>query len=427
MNLRLLTTEHRRLLYIVIAAILTRAFFILVLDPRPPITGNDVGFYLLYGPQLIRNIAPPLAPAPVYLVYVGIIQLLIPSDAQTVVQVIRLLNIGWHIVLIVSVYAMGKRYFSLQAAQVAAAVLAINPIFIIEAGQPVTESLYLGILFGTLALYAAVQDKPRLRILVIVGLLLGIATLTRAVLLLFPLVLMIHLVRLHGWRQGLRFGVVLIFSYGVMVSTWTIYNLVRWDRMVVGAEGAIGFTWMGIHGQQSPETVDQSAGTPATSTDRNNALAGQIAETVLHNLPEYVKTRLSNLVEAYLQPHNTVYFAGESVKELAGNWLRSDRSLSGLLALTSADAFWPKLLLYLFHFWAILFGIAGMVLWLSRFWCQFPLYGYVLYTTTVHSILLAIPRYLLPVQPILILFASAATLRLAERFVVRRSRHVVYE
>ena len=38
------------------------------------------------------------------------------------------------------------------------------------------------------------------RLMLLIGVLLGAATLTRAVLLLFPLILVVHLIRLHSWR-----------------------------------------------------------------------------------------------------------------------------------------------------------------------------------------------------------------------------------
>ncbi|HVO44203.1 MAG TPA: glycosyltransferase family 39 protein [Aggregatilineales bacterium] len=420
MKIQELRTTHRWLLYSLIVAILLRLLFILIVDPHPTFAGGDVDWYLTNGLQLVHNIAPPLQPAPVFLVYVGLVQLIFPADTATTVQRLRLLNIVWHALMIIGVYILANRYFDRRVAGMAAFVIAINPIFIIECGQPLTESLFIGLLFPTLALYALCQSSPTLRWMGVLGVLFGLATLTRAVLLLFPVILLIHLIRLHGWKNGLRFGAVLMITYALTVSTWTIYNALRWNRFIVGAEGIAAFTWMGIHGQAGPQQVDSAVGNPATDAQRNQALASQVWDTLAHNLPGYLEARLENIAGAYLQPHSTTYFPGASLKEMAASWLRSDRSLNGLATLLQADAFWPKLTLYVFHFGALILGIVGMVLCWRKFWLALPLVGYFLYTTAVHSVLLALPRYLFPVQPVLIVFASVTVLATMPAFSRRR-------
>ncbi len=422
-RLRTLHIEHRWLLYSLVVAILLRMVFILVINPNPQVVGGDATYYLNYGLQLTQNAAPSVPSGPVYLLYTGLIQILIPVNQQTIILLIRLLNILWHVLIILSVYVISNRYFDKPVANLASFIIAINPIFIIEAGLVETESVYLGLLFGALALYATWQSTPTIPRMILLGILLGVATETRAILLLFPVVLVFHLIRLHGWRTGLRSGAALLIFYLVIVSTWTIYSWVRWNHFVIGADGIVDYAWMGIHGQQSPQAVNAAAGNPANSDQFNQNLAVQVRDTLLTSLPTYIKTRLSNLFGAYLQPTNTNYFPGQSLKQLAGTWLRSDRSLPGLLDLTQADAFWPKLALYLFHFWTLIFGVFGMVMTWRKFWFALPLFGYVLYTTVVHSILLALPRYLLPVEPILIIFASFATISAVQ---VLTSRYEVH-
>jgi 4-amino-4-deoxy-L-arabinose transferase-like glycosyltransferase len=411
LTLQSLRNEHRWLIISLVVAILLRLIFILILDPNPNLRGGDVNFYFERGPLLIRNMAEDVSPAPIFLIYVGVVQLFTGSGANAILTV-RLLNIIWHCILIVSVYTLGNRYFNRSTAIVAAFVIAINPIFIIEAGYPITESVYLPLLFGTLAIYSQWQDAPSFRQILLIGLLLGITTETRAVLLAFPVVLIAHQIRLQGWKRGLQLGAAMLLTFSLVLSLWTVYSAVRFKRFVIGAEGIIGFAWMGINGQQAPRDVSQAAGNPETSAEFNNNLAGQVGDTIAKNLPGYISTRVKNFASAFLQPHNTVYFAGDSLKTIAGKWLREDRSIGGLIALTQSDKFWPKLLLYVFHFWALVFGIVGMIINWRKFWFALPLFGYILYTSAVHTVLLALPRYLFPMQPSLILFASAATLAL---------------
>jgi 4-amino-4-deoxy-L-arabinose transferase-like glycosyltransferase len=406
------TPSDRKWLLIIIAlAVIVRLIFILGVDFNGDLTGNDTGWYLRTGLALVTNtLDNPVQPGPTYLVYCGLIQLFFPERASAEL-VLRLLNIGWHVILLVSIYVLGKRYFSPQVGLLAALIIAINPIFVIETGAVLTESIFLGILFGALALYAHQQEQPDLRALVVVGVLLGLAALTRAVLLLFPFMLAAHLVRLHNWRRGLRFSAVLFLAYALTVSTWTFYNLAKWNRFLIGAEGLTAFAWMGVTGIYGSSQTDTALGVEPNE-DRDPLFVKGVVDALTQKLPEYISGRVSNLTSAYLQPHNTIYFPGESLKSLVMNFLTADRSWKGLITLVQGDAFWPKLVLYIFHFWALLVGLAGMILNRRFFWQLFPFYAFILYLTVVHSVLFAMPRYLFPVEPLLILFASSATLTL---------------
>lgn len=410
--------ERAWLAGILVIATVVRLIFVVLIDPQPTYSGmGDVHWYFNYGQRLIIGTAPPLSPGPVFLIYAGGIQQLVSPgrfDPDPAVAIVRLLNVVWHGVLICAIYALGRRYFDGRVARWTALALALHPAFIIESGQPLTESVFLGLFFGTLALYAYYQDHPTRRKMLLIGLLLGTATLTRAVVLLFPLVLAVQLVRLHGWRVGLRLSAALFLTFSLTLSTWTIYNLFRWERFVVGAEGLVSFAWMGAYGQKSPQEVDSMlAERPEDLQDENNqdARAGlflrQFVEKMVNELPAYLRTRFTNLAEAYLQPHNTTYFPGESIKDAVGQWLRDDRTLAGLAQVTQREYFWQKFVLYLFHFPILLLGFAGMIWQRRRFWLLAPLYGYVLYTTAVHTVLFALPRYIFPITPILILFSVA--------------------
>jgi hypothetical protein len=118
--------------------------------------------------------------------------------------------------------------------------------------------------------------------------------------------------------------------------------------------------------------------------------------------------RVRQLASAYVQPHNTNYFPGESIKDATVSWLRHDRSPGGLRDVLRIQNFAPKLLLYVFHFAALGFGAAGMLLLVRRWRALLALYGVVAYFTGIHLALLALPRYLLPMMPVWIVFACAA-------------------
>jgi hypothetical protein len=216
-----------------------------------------------------------------------------------------------------------------------------------------------------------------------------------------------------GWRTGIRRAALLLVVFALVVSTWTVYNLARWNRVVIAGEGFAAFLYIGAAGWDDPEALDErlereGGGDPGQ--DQRDYLGA--AETYVSSDPlGYITRRVGELAGAYLQPHGTVLFPGESLRELALRWWRDDRSIGGLSALTQGDAFVIKLALYVVHYGGLLAGAAGM--WMTRrdWRLTLPLIGYVAYTTLVHLFLLALPRYLFPTMIVWWVFAGVALSR----------------
>lgn len=412
---------RRWIVAIALLALALRLLFVLVLDTTPDFSGGDVGWYMLKGEELVttgKN-AGPLPTAPLYLVFVGAVQALVPGDPApggiytfAEMQTVRVIQAFVGAGLCVLIYALGRRLFGVRAARLAALVLAISPALIVEAGSPVTESFFLFFIFAGLAAYAAAEPEPSARRMAAVGALFGLAVLTRAVLLVFPAVFVVHLWLSHRprWKP---LAAALLVSYALTIGTWTAYNVIVWQRFVVGAEGLIGFLYQGASGQGSPFEIDASLGiTPEDDTSvRHERQLDYLRDRVLGNLPGWIGHRVGELVSAYLQPHNTVHFGGESIKDATARWVRDDRTPGGLRAITQITAFWPKLLLYVFHYAGYALGLLGMIAWRRQWRALLPLYALVAYLTLVHLALLALPRYLFPTYPVVWLFGAAWVVR----------------
>ncbi|MBL8157693.1 MAG: hypothetical protein JNM70_26325, partial [Anaerolineae bacterium] len=101
-------------------------------------------------------------------------------------------------------------------------------------------------------------------------------------------------------------------------------------------------------------------------------------------------------------------FPGQSLRDLVAAWFRDDRSLGGLLAITQGESLWPKLVIYLFHYTGLIAGLAGMILTRHRWRLTLPLIGFLVYTSLVHFVLDAVPRYLFPTEIVWWVFAASA-------------------
>jgi 4-amino-4-deoxy-L-arabinose transferase-like glycosyltransferase len=386
-------------------------------------SGGDSWWYLNYGAALVgarpvleqNYVLSTIQTPPLYLLFVGLPQHVLSSEASIIfVRIIQSL------LSVATAYIVGTLTTRLGggvAGVISFGVLLFAPVFILESGQITTETLYMFLLASALTLYVssipASKRQMSLRVVAVAGGLFGLATMTRAVLLFFPLGLVIHLFLIQQSRRALVCSGVLLLMYGLIVSTWTIYNRVVLDRWVIAGEGFAGLFYSGVVGWDGPQALDQrlaqdSGGSviDTSGQTRQNQYLDAASTVISRDLPAYLQRRLSELARAYLQPHGTVLFPGESLRELAARWLNEDRTLPGLLAVLQGDAFGPKLIIYVFHYVGLVLGLLGM--WTIRHqWRQtLPLIGLVAYVTLVHLLLLALPRYIFPTLIVWWVFAA---------------------
>jgi 4-amino-4-deoxy-L-arabinose transferase-like glycosyltransferase len=408
-------------------------------------TGGDSGWYLANGYALVSGLytgqvvlpgvpnaptpiyLPNVPTAPLYLIFVGIMQYVFSPEGAVVA--IRVIQAVAGTATVFFVYGMAQAVSGYQkAGLVAAAVTAISPVFILECAQVLTETLYIFFLCAGLWAYIqctqlGLNASTQRSILALSGGLLGLATLTRAVLIVFPLGLAFHLALVWGWRRGLKRAALLLSSYAAVALIWTVFNLLAWNQWVIGAQGFAAFLYLGSTnaGWQGPTQADaalaQQAGgaLPTDPNQQQNLYQDSALHNITGNLSGWLALRAGKLSAAYLQPHGTTFFPGESLKELAAAWWTHDRTLNGLAGLTAGEAFWPKVVIYLFHYVGLLAGLIGMALTWRKWRITLPLIGFVVYTSLIHFVLDASPRYLFPMEAIWWAFAAAALYALGRR------------
>ncbi len=406
----------RRILWAVLAiSLIARLLFVINLPVTiTENTGSDSRWYWVNARILLSGATvaevdgalydvSQLQPPPVYLIFIGAPQFIMSESAAFYAILLTQALLSTLTVYMAALLA--KRITGRESAAVLTAVLiGLSPAFIIESGQITTETLFMTLLTAGLLTFVIALESRRTGVFLLGAVLLGLATLTRAVLLLFPLALAGWWVIVHWRREHWRaVGRALVFAaiYTSIVLTWTVYNLARWDRFVIAGEGFAAFLYVGATGWDDPHEVDQrllESGAEYTD-DRvfeQNAYTGAAANAISADPMGYITRRFGELAGAFLQPHGTVYFPGESLRNLALNWARDDRSLEGLFNVLRGDQFAIKALVYVFHYGMIVLGVIGMWRTRSRWRLTVPLIGYIAYTLLVHLALLAIPRYLFP-------------------------------
>lgn len=400
--------------------------------------GGDSAWYLANGWGLlsgqehgtIRGItfyASRLPSAPLYLFFTGFWQHLLQADAAAVIA-IRIVQALLGTLTAWLAWRIGGRLAGDDRAGLLDAFgIALNPAFIIEPANIATETLY--IFFVALGLWLYIEyvagqrndPGPRWLFVIASGAALGMAALTREVLLLYPVGLAALLMILWGrtgWQRGLKLAGLLLLSFALVVSTWTLINWTQWGRFVLGGDRLLPTVWRAVVEEDaSPEENDAILIDPAeqdpncttdcghpVSTERYLMLIGEAAS----NVTALVRLRVTELAGAVLEPHGIVGLGDESLRELALRFLREDLSPAGFLRLIQGEGFWPKLLIYIFHYAGWILGLTGLWRLRRQPALVLPLAGFLLYTLLIHLALPALPRYIFPVSFVLWCMAGAA-------------------
>lgn len=425
--------------------------------------GGDSGWYLANGAGFfsgqehgyIRGIAfyiSNLPTPPFYIIFAGIFQTVLPKHESVVaIRIVQcLVSIGTaYLAFQIARAALKDR----RAGLLAAALVAWHPAFIVESNTIATETFY--IFFITLALwlyiaYVAPQASSGARkqlplnlALILVALAFGMATLTRAVAALFPLAIVAHMFLLHCYgacadgrhdsRQSRKFrwlpkSLLLLAVYGALLSTWTLHNLLLWNRFVILSDQLMPAIWRAavtndgsptendeILLQDASNARDEDCEIDCNFQHETDTYLKQIQSSISADGFAFLLRRLGELGGSIIQPHGTVPFGSVSIREAASAWLEHDRSAAGLWQVARIQGFAIKLVIWALHGFALLFGSAGI--WLTRkLWRQTaPLASFLAYTMAIHFIVLDAPRYLFPNEIFWLIFAAMCLTILTRR------------
>ena len=401
---------------------------------------NGWGFFSGQEHGWIRGVSFYLSTIPTppfYILYAGLFQQIAPLPEHETIVMMRLIQCLLGAATAYLAYRLGAVISrGLGAGIIAAALIAFHPTFIIEPANIATETFYIFFVAVGSWLYVeyvihadgARRLSPRLA-LILAGLAFGLATLTRAVFLLFPIMIALHMAMI-GWRGQRRIwlgrGLLLATVYAAMVSTWTIYSLGMWGRLIIVSDQFMPALWRAaVADDGSPAVNDallmeDAAAAPPEDCQIDckfhhaaETYAAQIEESIERDLGGFLRLRFEEWAGSILQPHGTTPLGSVSIGDSARDWLENDRSSGGFFRLMQIEGFAVKLVIWAFHYAALLLGLIGM--WLTRrnWQLTLALAGFAAYTAAIHFFLLALPRYLFPIEFPMHIFAAAAIVKLA--------------
>jgi 4-amino-4-deoxy-L-arabinose transferase-like glycosyltransferase len=289
------------------------------------------------------------------------------------------------------IFRIGRRLFDDRVGLTAAALTAVYAYFVFFNAALMTQTFFILALLAAIDRALAIAERPTLGTWAALGACLGVGVLLRQTLLLYIPLLLGWLVWVTYGRLRLRDLIVAIVVVTLFIAPWTLRNYVAFgDFLLLNSNGGY-FLWASNHPNQG------------TSFDPVHIAPVPAA---LQGAPEPVIDRALFRAAAGFIADDPIRFVRLSVSR-AGSyfWLlpaRSSPPLSNLARLGSFTLYFP-------------FMLYGLVLSRARWRMCLPLYLYVGVDAVLHLGSWAAPRYRLPSDALLMVFAGLAVVDLARR------------
>jgi len=343
--------------------------------------------------------------APLYPYLLGLLYALVGRHLWLVYALQHLLGL----VNVWLVWRLGRRWFDDRVALVGAALFALYGFAVFVEGKLLVETLFLTWSLLALHLAGEVAEQGRWRQSALLGLVLGLASVTRAnglALVVLVVVWLVWVLRRRGLAVGLGRALLVVAVAGAVVAPVTVRNWVVGKCFVpIGAGGGLAFA-------------------------RGNVLGGRGGFEPVAELPDSVvgsPREISELAEAELGRTPTAREVSmfwtrrtlRKMRERPGAWLRLEgwKALRFLdnyehgttNALSEERALTPVLQVLFVPAGVILaLGIVGLVAGLREAGRRSLLYLYVVMLVAGILVFAMVARYRLPMMPVLALFAAQA-------------------
>jgi 4-amino-4-deoxy-L-arabinose transferase-like glycosyltransferase len=224
------------LVVIAVFALAVRIAFVTIVDPSVPRIGDASAYHLLannladgrgyirpFDDLLLGKVRATAEYPPLFAAVLAVPAKLGAHSVES--QRLFLAFVG--AVTVVLVGLLGRRVGGRTVGLVAAFLAACYPMLFLSEGIAMSEALYVPLIALALLLTYQLIDAPSAWRAVLLGVVLGLATLTRAEAALLAVVLVIGLcwrLRAQRWSERLAFSAIVLVLVALVVTPWTIRN-----------------------------------------------------------------------------------------------------------------------------------------------------------------------------------------------------------
>jgi 4-amino-4-deoxy-L-arabinose transferase-like glycosyltransferase len=361
----------------------------LIPEPEDKLQRYDpIALSLVEGKGFSLGDKPSAVAGPIYPAFLSVIYLLF-GYSRTVLRVFLSLIDAGNCLL---VYAIAKNFFGGRIPILAAVSVAFHPSFIALVFTGTSESLF--VFLHTLFVYALCLafHQQKFRSFLLSGILLGVATLCRAVPLLLPVFILpaffVSDHKNHG-RSFFHFT-IFILAFAFLLSPWIVRNYLVFDRFVpVQSWGGIHFYWATPGKRGSGERmIDRERIATMDEVGRDKYYYSLAFERIRQAPEEFFEGMGRRFLQMWYKTHSGTHDAMLL-------FLNGGLVFLATLGITISRSRWKEL---------------------SLLWCV------IAYYIILHMFLIALARYLLPVIPILTMFAMIPVNDFLNRWVILSSR-----
>lgn len=404
------------LIAVVCLAFAIRLWWVLVVDSSPKLEGGDGPFYLRMGRAILEHglttaITWMGTSGPLYPLFFASLDLALPDD-PAIVQAARIVQAAMDALTCGVAFDLGRRLFEARVGLIAGLAIALDLRFITQAGAINTETLFTLLLVSSVWVFviarAAENDRRKWAGYVVANVLFLLTTFTRAIAIGLPVLFAGLALLPKPTPAQLKRAALVVGAGALIIGGLTAWTYATTGRIVVISSGLDSQFWMGsrLDGQwHGAQAFDEERAYLIAEDPENPPYLRDAFQTIARDPVAYVVLLFRKLFAAYLQPHGTAAFPGESLKDLAVAALRGQITIADLI---NGEAFWPKLVIYIFHYTGLVGGLIG--LWLARRdWLKvLPLALPMIYFAAVYTPLVIIPRYVFPAMPFYMILAAFA-------------------
>ncbi len=414
------SVNHLKVLALILAlAFFLRLFFFVMALKRPDISFMDKdspGYITLahnlrdaYGPSEkdIPMIHLSLVRTPIYPAFLALCETISNSDYRGAL----LAQVFLGVIVVLLVFLLALNLFAPEAALMAALVAALDPVSIGYSLMVLTENLFAFLFTAAFVIWWYGLAHRKLIFHALSGLLFGFATLTRPILLYFPL-LLLPITLITGFSDRSKRvwkAAALLIAFAVPAGSWMAYNQVRTGSFLLSTIDGVNLLYY------------RAAGTMAEVDNlpieyERQRLREQLPDTELSTPADYARLRKEqiDLAMRVLREHPwcaiKVWIKGAWVMVRDTGWIQT-LTLAGI-SVRGHDK--PS---FIFRLPAALFSIgilyAGVVLGIIMMWVQRARKKLLILLSVLGYFLLisagpeAYARFRVPIVPLLAVLSGA--------------------
>lgn len=344
----------------------------LIPEPMDKLERYDpIALSLVDGKGFSLGDKPSAVAGPIYPAFLSVIYLFFGYSRTTLRVFLSLIDAGNCLL----VYAIAKNFFGGRVPTLAAVTVAFHPSFIALVFTGTSESLF--VFLHTLFVYALCLafHQQKVRRFLLSGIFLGVATLCRAVALLLPVFILpaFFLSDHKNYGRGFFHFTIFILAFAFVLSPWIVRNYLVFDRFVpVQSWGGIHFYWATPGKRGSGERMrDRERTATMDEVGRDKYYYSRAFERISQAPVEFLEGMGSRFLQMWYRTHSGTHDAMLL-------FLNGGLMFFAAVGITMIRRRWKEL---------------------SLLWCV------IAYYIILHMVLIALARYLLPIIPILTIFA----------------------